>query len=181
MFRVAFMALALVGSLLTAPVEGQRNGPGFGRSTTFHAGQRSSGRFAPGFSRHAGFYWPYFVPDDEGFWTQETEQEPLQRILYSPPSPEQPVSEALLIEIPGTSEEKKAAPSPPAIFVLTNGERVEAQRFLLTATSVTLNIGHTQRVIPIAAVDLDSTVAANRQRGLRLQIPADRNEIFLGF
>ena len=175
------MALVLIGSLLTARLEAQRNGSGFGRSGRFHAGQR--------FSQHTGFYSPYFfpdqlqdeLPDDQMYWTQETEHEPLQRILYSPPAPEQPVRDAMLIEIPGASRDREAAPSPPAIFVLTNGERLEAQRFLLTATSLTVNISRAQRVIPLTALDLDSTMAANRQRGVRLQIPTEHNEIVLGF
>ena len=76
---------------------------------------------------------------------------------------------------------KDAEPLPPAMFVLKIGERLEARRFLLTATSLSMNINRQQRVIPLDALDLDATIAANRQRGVTLQIPADHNEICLSF
>ena len=76
---------------------------------------------------------------------------------------------------------KDAEPLPPAMFVLKSGERLEARRFLLTATSLSMNINRQQRVIPLDALDLDATIAANRQRGVNLQIPADHNEICLSF
>jgi hypothetical protein len=76
---------------------------------------------------------------------------------------------------------KDAEPLPPAMFVLKSGERLEARRFLLTATSLSMNINRQQRVIPLDALDLDATIAANRQRGVTLQSPADHNEICLSF
>jgi len=71
--------------------------------------------------------------------------------------------------------------SPLAIFILANGERVETRRFLLTASILTLSIDRRQRDVPFAALDIDATIIANRERGIDLRIPADRNEISLGF
>jgi hypothetical protein len=115
----------------------------------------------------------------------------LQRILYSPPEPERTPAAAQVIELPRTPGMKEAEPQPPAIFVLKSGERLEARRFLLTATTLSvtgnvnsntnLNTSRSQRVIPLDALDLDATVAGNRQRGITLQIPADQNEICLSF
>jgi hypothetical protein len=40
--------------------------------------------------------------------------------------------------------------------------------------------GDTQRTIPLSALNVDATVAANRARGLDLKIPA-KGQIMLGF
>jgi hypothetical protein len=69
----------------------------------------------------------------------------------------------------------------PAVFILTSGERLESERFLLTSSSLSVSINRQQRVIPTDAVDFVATVAANRERGINLHIPADLNEISLGF
>lgn len=73
-----------------------------------------------------------------------------------------------------------AKPLPPAIFVLANGEKLEAQHYVLTAASLSLIAGGQQRTIPISALDLRATVAANHERGVELRIPTNRNEISLG-
>ena len=38
-----------------------------------------------------------------------------------------------------------------------------------------------QRTIPLSAVNLSETVAANRERGIDLKIPKNKAEITLGF
>jgi hypothetical protein len=35
--------------------------------------------------------------------------------------------------------------------------------------------------IPVSALDLDATIAANHERGIEVPIPRDRNTVFLGF
>jgi len=67
------------------------------------------------------------------------------------------------------------------MFVLHNGKRLETERFVLTVHSLTINMDRRERVIPIEALDLGGTTAANRERGINLRIPADRNEISLSF
>jgi hypothetical protein len=188
MLRAASYTL-LVASLLTASLHAQRGSGGFRGPAGFsaYAGQRGS--FNGAFSGRRGGFYPYFSPDlsdDESYWFQGPQPEPLQRILYSPPEPERTPTAPQVIEIPhtqiphtlGTTE---AEPQPPAMFVLKSGERLEGRRFLLTATTLSININRSQRVIPLDALDLDATVAGNRQRGITLQIPADRNEICLSF
>ncbi len=72
-------------------------------------------------------------------------------------------------------------PLPPAMFILRNGERLEARRYLLTHDNLSFTVDRRQRTIPLAMVDIDATVAANRERGIDLRIPADRSEISVGF
>ena len=67
------------------------------------------------------------------------------------------------------------------MFILTNGERLEAERYLLTHDNLYVTIDHQQRTIPLAMLDLNATVAADHERGIDLRIPADRNEISLSF
>jgi hypothetical protein len=187
MLRAALYAL-LVASLLPASLEAQRGGGGLRGpgSPAFPANaQRGSfnGSIPGAFGRRGGFY-SYLLPDlfdDESYFSESPRPEPLQRIIYSPPEPERSPTAAQVIEIPPTPSTKPAEPLPPAMFVLKSGERLEARRFLLTATILSININRSQRVIPLDAVDLDATVASNRQRGITLQIPTDRNEICLSF
>jgi len=70
---------------------------------------------------------------------------------------------------------------PPALFVLNDGEQLESRRYVLSAGSLQIQIGLKQRTIPVSDLNLDATVAANRQRGLELTIPQDRNSMFLSF
>ena len=88
---------------------------------------------------------------------------------------------AQVIEIPSASKPADVKPMPATIFVLTNGEKVEAQRYLLTASSLSVTVQRNQRTIPVQMLDLDATEAANRDRGIDLRIPSDRNEISLRF
>jgi hypothetical protein len=72
-------------------------------------------------------------------------------------------------------------PTSPAVFILSNGDRLESSRYLLTADSLCVQQGQTQRTIPLSAVNLNATIAANRERGIDLKIPKNRAEITLGF
>jgi hypothetical protein len=74
-----------------------------------------------------------------------------------------------------------AAPPPPAIFILKNGERLESSRYTMTADSVRVQQGDSERTIPISGLNLDATNAANHARGLNLQIPTSKNQMILSF
>jgi len=101
--------------------------------------------------------------------------------VYAPPEQERPPADPQLIEIPRAVDRIEEKPPLPAIFVLIDGERVETQRFALTVTSLSVDIDRRERVIPLEAVDLGATTAANRDRGINLRIPADHNEISVSF
>jgi len=72
-------------------------------------------------------------------------------------------------------------PTPPAVFVLANGERLEAADYVLTADSLRVNQKGSQRTIPMSALDRNATVAANRQRGVELRLPDGKSQITLSF
>jgi hypothetical protein len=87
-----------------------------------------------------------------------------------------------LIEVPQTKEaDAPSKPELPTLFVFANGERLEARRYMLTTDCLHVAVGRQERIISIGRLDLDATIAANRERGIELQIPTDSNHIFLGF
>ena len=195
MWHAASLALLLASSL-TPSLEAQRAGAGFrgfakvnGQSGHFSQRAFSNGQF-PGHSHHGdglgAFLSPYFLPNDESCLWEEPRPEPVgaelaPELVYAPSEQERPPADAQVIEMPVAANEKEGQPPLPAIFVLINGERVETQRFVLKVSSLSVNIDRRERVIPLHAVDLGATTAANRERGINLRISADRNEVSLSF
>ena len=96
-------------------------------------------------------------------------------------TPETTPAKAQVIEVPGGADSTTAKTLPPTIFILTNGERLETRRFVLTASSLSVSVDRRQRTIPLDMVDINATITANRERVIDLRIPADRNEISLSF
>lgn len=96
-------------------------------------------------------------------------------------TPEAVVPKGQVIEISPAGNSATAKPLPPTIFVLANGERLEGRRFVLTASVLSVSIERQQRSVPLGQLDINATVAANRERGIDLRIPDDRNEISVGF
>jgi hypothetical protein len=131
--------------------------------------------------------FPYFLPDYETGWPDEEQRSPepdrapLLRVHdEADREPGKPLP-AQVIVISNTTKSSETKPLPATVFVLTNGERLETRRYLLTANSVSLTLHRNQRTIPIKMLDLDATIAENRDRGLDLRIPNDRSEISLRF
>lgn len=209
MLRAALLTL-LVASTLAGSVQAQRAGGmshghaagahahsgivghrGIFRGSHPHRGISRSGlrRQRDGFG--AGF-GPYLYPDDELFWDEPTgmdeaaseQARPLvaeQRGDGRPRMREEARSTPKVIEIPLAPNPASAKTIPPTVFILTDGERLESQRFLLTTTNLSISIDHHERTIPFDKLNLDATAVANRERGIDLLIPADRNEITLRF
>jgi hypothetical protein len=168
--------------------------PNFGGHPGVAAGSRSLARgHQAGHGRHKtegyGFgAFPYFLPDYETGWP-EGEETPEQanktslvRVTDDSARRESasPVP-AQVIEIPDTKKSTQTNPLPATVFVLTDGEKLETGRYLLTANSLSLTIHRAERTIPLRMLDVDATVAANRNRGIDLRIPSDQNEISLRF
>jgi hypothetical protein len=133
-----------------------------------------------------GFPYYPFVYDDYGAEATSTAEVPSGATRAMPEREERPVEEkplpaAQVIEIPGALKVAATAPLPPTVFVLLSGERLEAQQFLLTASSLSVTVHRAKRTIALEMLDLDATVAANHDRGIELRIPDDRNEISLRF
>ena len=136
-------------------------------------------------NRAGSYFYPYLFPYDEPYEYDEPYPE---RVPQQAPAPmyvqaqaPQPPPEPRLIEIPGAASVPNVKPLPPAIFILTTGERVETSRFLLRASDLSVTVDRRQRTIPFNQLDLNATVAANHERGINLEIPADPNEISLRF
>ncbi len=72
------------------------------------------------------------------------------------------------------------APPPPAVFILSSGERLESTNYFWTAESLQLEQGGTPRTIPMSKINVNATVAANHQRGIDLKIP-NKSQIMLSF
>ena len=90
-----------------------------------------------------------------------------------------------IIDVPDSKFQSKsqtaAKPVPLTVFILSNGDRVESSHYILTVDSVKLEQGQTQRTIPVSAINMNATIAANRERGIDLKFPRNRVEITLGF
>jgi hypothetical protein len=72
-------------------------------------------------------------------------------------------------------------PIPKTVFVLANGERLEADHYTLDAGSLQVVVGGEQRTIALSALDMKATTAANRERGINFKVPQSRSEVFLAF
>jgi hypothetical protein len=178
----AVLATLLAACLLTSCLEAQRAG-----------GHASTGGHRGGYRPAASQAFPHshsprngagssFLPYGESFDNQPDAEaanvpEPaavIQRTL----APRRP--HAQVIEIPSVSN-SPAKELPPAVFILASGERLEARRFVLTASNLSVSIDRQQRTVPVSMLDLNATLAANHGRGIDLRIPDDRNEISLSF
>ncbi len=96
------------------------------------------------------------------------------------PQLRQDLQQALAKQGKSGTAAKAASPAPPAVFILSSGEKLESSHYLVSSDSVQVEQGGTQRTIPLSALNVDATVAANRARGIDLKIPA-KGQIMLGF
>jgi hypothetical protein len=92
-----------------------------------------------------------------------------------------PAPSPKVTELPAGKNAPAGKAAPAAIFVLKSGQRIEAQHYLLSAHQVQLTSDRQRRVIPLSELNIQETVAANRQRGLDLQIPSDSGIVSVGF
>ena len=189
MLRAALLAL-LVAPLLDGSLQAQR-APATSHSNGVRLPVRSGFVGKRGVRSHprhdnvGSVFLPYFFPYDDGFGY---EQPPVEAGTSGPPppvvvsqTPEPPVPKAQVIEIPGAANSAPAKMLEPTIFILANGERLETRRYVLTASHLSVNIERRQRTVPLDMLDINATIAANRERGIDLQIPTDRTEISLSF
>jgi len=86
-----------------------------------------------------------------------------------------------IIEVQGGPSAQPAKPRPPSVFLLKNGEKLEARRYTITGGSLHITADGKPRVIPLTELDLKATLAANHERGVNLKIPANPNEVVMGF
>ena len=86
-----------------------------------------------------------------------------------------------LIDAPRGRGAPRLRSLPPTVFVLKNGERLEAHRYTIMAGSLRIDEQGTQRTIPLSVLDLKATITENHKRGIDLKIPRNQNEVLLGF
>ncbi|HEV2732251.1 MAG TPA: hypothetical protein VGV15_19645 [Terriglobales bacterium] len=204
MLRVFTLAIC-VACILTGSMQGQRTGTMFRDNhagVPTHSGMVGQGRvfprrgMFPNRFQHRHFndgavLVPYPYPyDDYGYdqpYSEVAAQGPVAPV-GGPPADERasrttdaPVPKAQVIEIPVGQNSATPKTLPPTVFVLSNGERLESRRFVLTTTHLLVSIDRQQRSVPLDMLDLDTTISSNHERGIDLRIPADRNEISLSF
>jgi hypothetical protein len=191
---VLLLAIAFGASVQAQPRAGMSHGGGhFGGRVV--VGIRGVHGFEHrGFHRHAfdsgfgagfvPFWWDepfgYNSYGNEGTPPPEEPVTPPMIIMRDGPSPPASAATPKLIEVP-LSPNTAPSPQATAVFVLKDGTRIEPQRYLVTADNAYLIIERRQRTIPLSQLDIAATVSANRERGIELRIPIDRNEISLSF
>jgi hypothetical protein len=176
----------------------------------FH-GARPNGSFARNhafrrFDRGNGFFLPWYVPDwdydDPAFWEDsynnyddyynmgpppgydEMANQPPPPVVvernHGPQMPPTPVASPKLVEVPDAGSGGPQT-QQPAVFVLANGQQIESSRYVLSDKSLKIDEGSQLRTIPLSAVNIDATVAANQQRGIDMTIPRDNSSLFVSF
>ena len=137
-----------------------------------------------------GVFYPLW--DDEPYWYDEPYEDESgallapQRVTMQPGrsrpvAQDIPAASPKVIELQGMGNSAASKPLPPAMFILTDGERFEVRRYLLTHDTLYLTVDHHERTIPLAMLDINATTAANQERGVEMRIPAGRSEISLSF
>jgi hypothetical protein len=188
MLRAIFITL-LVACVFSGDMLAQRGagfrgagGPGFtsqrGVPNRF---ARRNGSSAKG-SRGSGagflpYYWPF---EDEEPADEVAPNEPAPSVMAKRTQVTAP-AKPHLIEVPGAADSQTAQVLPPTVFIFSNGERLESRRFLLTANKLSVSDDRQERIFALDKLNLYATVNANRERGIALQIPAERNVICVGF
>jgi hypothetical protein len=94
-----------------------------------------------------------------------------------------PVKGPVVWEAKNTQVKGQAAPVPalPAVFILSNGQKVESGDYFITMDSVSLQEDGKERVIPLSSLNVSATVAANHDRGLDLKFPDNKAQITISF
>ena len=72
-------------------------------------------------------------------------------------------------------------PIPKTIFILSNGEQLESDHYVIGGGFVDVTVAGDQRHIALAELDTKKTMALNRAHGVDLKLPTSKNEVFLGF
>ena len=195
MLRAALLTL-LVASVLGRSLQAQRAGASLRGISAVRPPVRSGSvrqhgspnSLLRGHShRHSDNFGSFFFPYSEPLVEEQSDAEANE---IAPPhailQPQERMSEPrahkpLVIEIPGAANLTAARMSPPTVFILANGERLETRRFVLTASNLSVSIDRQQRTVPFHMLDINATISANHERGIDLRIPYDRNEILLNF
>jgi len=171
------------GGTYSNHIAGVPGASGFAGQASFPDGLAGRHGFANGFfpahpQRHPWGHGPVLLPYFWPAWYEPVEAEaaanegaPPVVILQGEPGREptrnEPRRRPQVIEIPGIAA-TATKPLPPTVFILTSGERLEARRFVLTATRLSLTLDHHQRTFPADQIDVDATLAAQSRARHRI-------------
>jgi hypothetical protein len=130
-----------------------------------------------------GDYGPDGPPNEPGYQSQSNGAAPPVIVMQSSQrmAPAAPAPSPKLVEVPLDGPATPAKEQPPAMFVLQNGQHIESDRYTVSDKSVTIDVGRQQRTIPLSDLDMNETMAANRQRGVDIAFPRDSNSLFISF
>ena len=105
-----------------------------------------------------------------------------ERPSAAPASPT-PAPDPKIIEVPvATAFTARPAKSTPAVFILTDGRRVEAYNYTITDSLLTIKEPfRPAKQIPLSDLNIESTLSANHARGIDLQLPESKSEILISF
>ncbi len=92
-----------------------------------------------------------------------------------------PVGRSSVINVPMASTAYPSKPLPKTVFFFSNGEQLEAERYLLRPGVLELTVNGEARQIPLNTLDLKKTVSVNHERGIDFKIPTSQGEVFLSF
>lgn len=86
-----------------------------------------------------------------------------------------------LIEVPQDDATYTPRPKTVAVFVFTNGDRIESDDYLITKDALFINKDGQKKRYPINTVDRAATKAANQGRGVDIVFPRSKSEFNLDF
>lgn len=198
MYKRGAAVVVFLTAVSTIPLSAQAGPvirPGFGRPGVILGRPFGNGFHRP-FPRQSGSPQPIFISG--GFYYPFDYVESAQPTSGAPPTvividkrDEQPrpsvaatSAPPVVINLPaaGTKASIREPKRVPTIFVMTNGERIEAERYTLSDTRLIVLVGPRQvRDIPISALNLEATIAVNREHGIEIQVPSGPSEYFLSF
>jgi len=166
-----------VGRALSPRVPTQHIGSGHDNSRRSGAPTHRGGHAPQTIVVHPGDYPEPAAAAPEGSATQQKIMVVGERPAEAPPRAAPPK----MTELPARRNASAAKPTPPAIFLLKSGERIESGQYILTSHNVQLTSERQPRTIPLSMLDIPGTVSANRERGLELNIPSNSGVVSLGF
>ena len=86
-----------------------------------------------------------------------------------------------LIEVPQGETTSTARPKIVAVFIFTNGNRIESDDYLITKDAVFINKNGQKTRYPMNTVDREATKSANQARGVDIVFPKSKSEFNLDF
>jgi hypothetical protein len=166
------------------------SGPGIRFNNHFNNG-RNFGNFGGAVLYPYGFYDDFYGYGDRYSDPVEPpapvvvvrDDRPLATAVAPAPTPLPPV-DPKIIEVPSGPDRVARGPAAPttAIFILSDGRKIEAQNYTVTDKFLTVKESHRPTLqIPFDQLNVEATLAANHARGLDLQLPENRSEILINF